>query len=133
MAISAFGENKTSAKWAADQRCVVSRGVLERRLHDGWEPEKAITTPFRGPAWQSTKRSTLEEDRAKPAQRTFIPPAPAVKPRRKKPRVTGTLKRVPAPQPGWRDTAPQRVTHVDEQSNSVRTVGGGLPSLGKRR
>lgn len=132
MAISAFGENKTAANWAKDDRCVVSQGVLERRLHAGWDGEEAITTPFRGPAWQSAKRSTLEEDRAKPAQRTFIPEPRPDKPR-KKPRVTGPLKRVAAPAPAWRDAAPEKVTPVEGQSNSIRAVRGGLPTLGRRR
>ncbi|MFF7975923.1 hypothetical protein [Streptomyces sp. NPDC007905] len=135
MAISAFGERKTAAQWADDDRCVVSKGVLERRIYDGWEPERAITTPFRGPAWQSARQSTLEEDRAKPAQRTFIPAEASVTPekKRKKPRVNGALKRLAEPAPGWRDAAPSNVTQVDGQSSSIRTVRGGLPSLGKRR
>ncbi len=134
MAISAFGESKTAANWAADDRCVVSKGVLERRLCAGWDPEKAITTPFRGPAWQSTKRSSLEEDRAKPAQYTYIPPEPPAKPRRKKSRgVGGPLKRVTELDPGWRNAPPRTVTPVDGQSSSIRAVPGGLPSLGKRR
>jgi hypothetical protein len=133
MAISAFGERKTAAKWADDDRCVVSKGVLERRVYDGWDPERAITTPFRGPAWQSATQSTLEEDRAKPAQHTFIPAEAPVKPRKKRSRVNGNLKRVAEPEPGWRDVAPRNVTQVDGPSSSVRTVRGGLPSLGKRR
>ncbi|GAA2439738.1 hypothetical protein [Streptomyces glaucus] len=134
MAISAFGENKTAANWAKDDRCVVSRGVLERRLRAGWEAERAIITPFRGPAWQSAKRSTLEEDRAKPAQRTYIPePAPSRPRRRKSRRISGTIKRVTEPAPGWRDVPPGKVTPIEGQSSSVRAVPGGLPSLGKRR
>ncbi|MGW4086958.1 hypothetical protein ACWEGS_28400 [Streptomyces sp. NPDC004822] len=132
MAISAFGETKTAAEWARDKRCAVSKGVLERRLYAGWEAEEAITEPFRGPAWQSAKRSTLEEDRAKPAQRTFIPKSVPDKPR-KKPRVTGILKRVTAPDPGWRDTPPDKVTPIVGQSSSIKPVRGGLPTLGKRR
>ncbi|KPH97426.1 hypothetical protein OK006_8982 [Actinobacteria bacterium OK006] len=75
----------------------------------------------------------LEEDRARPAQRTFIPAEAPVKPRKKKPRVNGTLKRVGEPEPGWRDAASRNVTQVAGQSSSIRTVRGGLPSLGKRR
>lgn len=94
-AISAFGENKTVARWAADERCLVSEGVLARRIHARWAAEKAITTPFQGPAWQSMKRSTLEEDRSKPAQRTFIP-VPGPYKSRKRVRPSGALKRASA-------------------------------------
>ena len=132
MAVSAFGENRTVARWAADERCVVSEGVLARRIHAGWAAEEAITTPFRGPAWQATKRGTLEEDRAKAARRTFIPdPGPYKS--RKRVRPSGALKRVAEPAPGWRDAPAEKVTPVQGRSNSIRTIGGGLPTLGKRR
>lgn len=46
--VTAFGETKTLAGWAADPRCGVAVTGLRRRLDVlGWEPERAITTPHR--------------------------------------------------------------------------------------
>jgi hypothetical protein len=41
--LSAFGEAKTFAEWAADRRCVVSAYLLKQRLGAGMEVEKALT------------------------------------------------------------------------------------------
>jgi hypothetical protein len=46
--VTAFGETKTLAGWAADPRCGVAVTGLRRRLDVlGWEPERAIATPHR--------------------------------------------------------------------------------------
>lgn len=132
MAIRAFGEKKAPSEWAADERCVVSSGVLRRRIGAGWDPEEAITTPFNGAAWQSAKQATLEEDRAKSAQRVYTPPQQE-KPKKKRPAVRGQIRPVPTPTAGWEDTAPSTRQPSTQRSSSVRTVRGGLPSLGKRR
>lgn len=42
--VVAFGETKTVAEWARDQRCVVSEHTLRHRLSRGHAPETAITT-----------------------------------------------------------------------------------------
>ena len=43
--IRAFGEEKIVAQWAKDPRCGVSADTLHQRLQDGWNPERAISTP----------------------------------------------------------------------------------------
>ncbi len=43
--IKAFGESKSLAGWASDQRCVVSKGTLWYRIKNGWDSEHAITKP----------------------------------------------------------------------------------------
>jgi hypothetical protein len=43
--LTAFGETKTIAQWAKDQRSTVTKNALQGRLRLGWAPEKAITTP----------------------------------------------------------------------------------------
>jgi hypothetical protein len=43
--LSAFGVTKAIADWAEDRRCVVMLGTLRKRLREGWEAEKALTTP----------------------------------------------------------------------------------------
>lgn len=44
--VQAFGEEKTLALWAEDQRCVVDYNTLRYRvLYYGWSSEEAITTP----------------------------------------------------------------------------------------
>ncbi|MFF4543629.1 hypothetical protein ACFY1J_05190 [Streptomyces sp. NPDC001406] len=81
MAIRAFGETKTAAEWARDDRCVVQREVLRRRMYDGWDAEEAITTPSQRRAVRySSKRDSPAADRAKPAQWVFVPEPP--KPRK---------------------------------------------------
>ena len=40
--LNAFGERKSLADWAEDDRCVVERKTLWRRLKDGWNVEDAI-------------------------------------------------------------------------------------------
>ncbi|MFD5124157.1 hypothetical protein [Streptomyces sp. NPDC058385] len=46
--------------------------------------------------------------------------------------MTGILKRVDGPKPGWRDEAAEE-TPIEGRSNSIRALGGGLPTLGRRR
>jgi len=57
--LSAFGETKAVADWAEDRRCAVLLGTLRKRLREGWEAEKALTTPRRVghllTAWGETK------------------------------------------------------------------------------
>jgi hypothetical protein len=48
VAIQASGENKAPSEWATDKRCVVSAGLLRRRIGAGWDPEEAITPLQRG-------------------------------------------------------------------------------------
>lgn len=43
--VDAFGERKTAAEWAKDQRCVVKYGTLLGRLRSGWRAEMAIASP----------------------------------------------------------------------------------------
>jgi CRISPR type I-E-associated protein CasA/Cse1 len=43
--LTAFGESKPIAEWAADPRCGVTEATLRKRLSDGWPQEAAITTP----------------------------------------------------------------------------------------
>ena len=43
--VEAFGEAKTVAKWAEDERAAVGACSLAVRLKDGMPPEEAITTP----------------------------------------------------------------------------------------
>jgi hypothetical protein len=43
--VLAFGESKAIAAWAEDSRCSVGYRTLVQRLRNGWEPERAITTP----------------------------------------------------------------------------------------
>jgi len=61
--LTAFGETKAVADWAEDRRCAVLLGTLRKRLREGWEAEKALTTPRREghllTAWSETK--TLAE------------------------------------------------------------------------
>jgi hypothetical protein len=45
--IEAWGETKTVADWADDERCVVGYYTLFSRLQLGWRPEEAISTPPR--------------------------------------------------------------------------------------
>lgn len=45
--ITAFGETKSLAEWAIDQRCVVSKQTLYYRLRNLWSSEQAIETPAR--------------------------------------------------------------------------------------
>lgn len=47
--ITAFGEQKTLADWARDQRCVVRYDTLKRRVRTGWDPVEAITTGAMSP------------------------------------------------------------------------------------
>lgn len=60
--LSAFGETKAIADWAEDRRCAVLLGTLRKRLREGWEAEKALTTPRRVghqlTAWGETKSLT---------------------------------------------------------------------------
>lgn len=43
--VSAFGETKTLAEWASDERCMVPYGTLCKRLRRGWPVVDAITKP----------------------------------------------------------------------------------------
>jgi hypothetical protein len=46
--LTAFGENKTLQEWIEDVRCVAPK-ALQSRLRDGWDIEKAISTPIVSP------------------------------------------------------------------------------------
>jgi hypothetical protein len=62
--VTIWGETKNTSKWGKDNRCVVSRRTLERRVKKGWDTELAITTPDKDKhgkprfiiAWGETKR-----------------------------------------------------------------------------
>lgn len=41
--LEAFGENKTAAEWARDDRCVVCYDTLLLRVKEGWNSEDALT------------------------------------------------------------------------------------------
>ncbi len=43
--ITAFGQTLTLAEWAKTDKAKVKRGVIGRRIQDGWTPEAAISTP----------------------------------------------------------------------------------------
>ncbi len=45
--ISTFGEAKTLREWADDPRCVVNVSTLAYRVGNGWNLERALTTPAR--------------------------------------------------------------------------------------
>lgn len=45
--VSAFGEVKNIAAWMRDERCVVSRHTLKKRIENGWDAEAAITKALR--------------------------------------------------------------------------------------
>jgi hypothetical protein len=72
--VAAFGETKSIVDWARDQRCVVNKGSLTKRIAAGRPPEWAITAPprsdrkKRAPPTQETKdkiRATLLSKRVK--------------------------------------------------------------------
>jgi hypothetical protein len=42
----AYGEKKTIAQWIADPRCRVNRNAFRMRIFYGWEPERALSTPW---------------------------------------------------------------------------------------
>lgn len=44
---NAFGETKPVWKWLQDSRCKLNEQQLRRRLAEGWELERALTTPIR--------------------------------------------------------------------------------------
>lgn len=43
--LKVFNEEKSTADWARDPRCVVGYHTLRKRIRDGWQPKTAITTP----------------------------------------------------------------------------------------
>jgi hypothetical protein len=45
--VVAFGEAMSIRAWSKDNRCVVEHWLLYKRLKSGWDPESAISTPFR--------------------------------------------------------------------------------------
>lgn len=45
--VTAFGETKALAAWAADVRSAVGDHCIKKRLRRGWRPERAITEPAR--------------------------------------------------------------------------------------
>ncbi len=45
--IKAFGEIKSPARWSRDRRCRVKECTLRMRLHNGVDPETALTKPSR--------------------------------------------------------------------------------------
>lgn len=44
--LTAFGETKTLAEWAEDNRCVVKEDTLRKRYKFGWEPTACIVEPI---------------------------------------------------------------------------------------
>lgn len=44
---TAFGETKAVWEWLQDTRCKLNEQQLRRRLAEGWELERALTTPVR--------------------------------------------------------------------------------------
>ena len=58
--LTAWGEPRTAAAWAADARCSIDYVTLLQRIERGWSPEDAITTPslrrYELTAWGETKR-----------------------------------------------------------------------------
>lgn len=47
--LTAFGETKSMADWARDERCRVGYGTLSSRMRSGWDPYVAISTePLKG-------------------------------------------------------------------------------------
>lgn len=44
-AVVAFGEKKLGCEWCEDVRCIVPASIFWNRLHNGWEPEEALTKP----------------------------------------------------------------------------------------
>lgn len=40
--VTAWGETKSIADWAADERCPVSKNTLRQRLAAGWHPQRAV-------------------------------------------------------------------------------------------
>jgi hypothetical protein len=59
--VTAFGQTKTVARWAADARAGVARDVIRRRLLAGWDAEEAIATP---PGARPDKSPVLSEAEA---------------------------------------------------------------------
>lgn len=53
---TAFGETKPLGAWMEDERCVVAYPTLHARLKNGWDAEKAISTP----STRTNNRSTNE-------------------------------------------------------------------------
>lgn len=43
--VTIWGETKTLSQWSRDARCMANRSTIGGRIHRGWEPEAAITTP----------------------------------------------------------------------------------------
>lgn len=43
--VTAFGESKPLAAWGDDPRCVVPWSALKWRIDNGWDVERAMTTP----------------------------------------------------------------------------------------
>lgn len=44
--ITVFGETKLAVEWLEDSRCTVKRATLRQRLHTGWDPALAVSTPL---------------------------------------------------------------------------------------
>ena len=47
-ALTAWGETKSLRGWERDERTVVSRGAIVRRLEEGWDAERALSEPPEG-------------------------------------------------------------------------------------
>ena len=45
--VTAFSETKSISDWASDERCIVGRVCLAKRIRSGWEAEKALITESR--------------------------------------------------------------------------------------
>ena len=44
--VEIYGKKKSWSEWADDARCKTTLHSLTQRLENGWEPEKALTTPL---------------------------------------------------------------------------------------
>lgn len=54
--MTAFGETKTVADWADDERSQVSANTFRARIFDGWPVEEALTTPLKPKTAKRIKR-----------------------------------------------------------------------------
>lgn len=77
--ITVWGETKTMVEWSEDSRCVVGYRTLKDRISkNGWEPERAFTTPRRPDlvgitAWGENKSAIQwAEDSRCPVDRHLI-------------------------------------------------------------
>lgn len=55
-----FGERKSMVEWSEDPRCVVDHQRINVRLFQGWDAERAITTPARAIAKRQERIVTYQ-------------------------------------------------------------------------